>query len=429
VRFATAPKPIGALGEGASRVNLDYPAAVRAQKTQHCPRCQIPLSRVQHLEAESALCGRCRGLFLTARDQSSTMGKELGLLTTAPQVQVPFEARIECPSACALMESRLLQHETHAVTFDRCRVCKGLWLDGGEIQLIRQITSVKRTTVRLERAATKERDAINLAKRQLQLDKAEVVGGDDEVMAKTSGAWWLFSFITQLPLEGHNPVYRVPIWTWAFIISCTLLFISPAVVGMELVERFVFRPTDLEAFPSGFMKMISTSFLHGSWLHLLGNMYFLKVFGDNVEDRLGRLWFPLFYVGADLVGSIIYVLTTTDPSTPVVGASGAISGLLGGYLVFFPDARISVAPQLLTLFRQIHVRALFYLPFWLVLQFLYSAVSGGGVAWWAHIGGFAGGFALAGLALRLIPDARVTALATEFASGQRRDPVARPPSA
>lgn len=393
---------------------------MRARKAHHCPRCQIPLAQVPGPEANSALCGRCRGLHLLAQDQSSTLGRELGALATAPLSPVPYEARLECPAACALMESRVLQHEAHAVTFDRCPVCKGLWFDGGELQLIRQIVSATQRRDRTSRASRKELDAIERAKRQLSLDAAQVAGGDDDSGTKSSAGWWLFSFLTQLPLEGHNPVYRFPIWTWLIMGVCTLLFVLTIVFGEAFVAPLLFRPSDLAQQPSGLMRMLSTSFLHGGLLHLVGNLYFLKIFGDNVEDRLGRLWFPVLYLGADLVGSTIYVFTAADPSIPVVGASGAISGLLGAYLVFFPDARISVAPQLLTLFRQLHLRAVFYLPFWLVLQFLYASLGGGGVAWWAHIGGFVGGFALAGLARWFVPDARVTHLAAEFASGQRQ---------
>lgn len=396
---------------------------MRARKAHHCPRCQIPLAQVPGPEAHSALCGRCRGLHLVAKDQSSTLGQELGALATAPRSLVAFEARLECPAACTLMESRVLQHEAHSVTFDRCPVCKGLWFDGGELQLIRQLVSAKQRRERTSRAARKELDAIERAKRQLKLDQAEVASGDDDAGTKSTAGWWLFSFLTQLPLEGHNPVYRFPLWTWTIMAVCTLLFVLPLFLGESVIMPLLFRPSDLAEQPSGSLKMVSTSFLHGGVLHLLGNLYFLKIFGDNVEDRLGRLWFPVLYIGADLVGSTIYVLTAADPNIPVVGASGAISGLLGAYLVFFPEARISVAPQLLTLFRQLHIRAMFYLPFWLLLQFLYAGLGGGGVAWWAHIGGFVGGFALAGLARWVVPDARVTHLAAEFAAGRRQELV------
>ena len=398
---------------------------MRAHRAHHCPRCQIPLAELSSREVSSAICGRCRGVYLNAREAASTLGRDFELLSAAPTVPVAFEARVECPAACALMECRTLHHQTHAVTVDRCRVCKGLWLDSGEVQLIRRLAAEKRRDQRHGRAAKREQEAIDHARRQLLVDKTELASGDDEAVAKTGGVWWLFSLVTQLPLEG----YRLPLWTWTIMAVCTLLFISPAFVGPELEAALVFRPRDLDTLPSGFFRMVTTSFLHGGWLHLLGNFYFLKVFGDNVEDRLGRLWFPVLYSGADLVGSVAWVLTTDSPDTAVVGASGAISGLIGAYLVFFPDVRISIAPQLFTLFRQIHIRALFYFPFWLMFQLFAAYLGGGGVAWWAHIGGFVGGFVLAGIAVWLIPDARVTALAAEFASGRREPPPELTPRA
>jgi len=146
-----------------------------------------------------------------------------------------------------------------------------------------------------------------------------------------------------------------------------------------------------------FLSVLTAMFLHGGWLHLLGNMLFLYVFGNNVEDRLGRVRYLLFYLGVGYVATYGYALFTPSSSTPLVGASGAIAGVLGAYLVLFPKARVW---SLLTFFFFLPVRlpAWLVLGSWFLLQYLYfqgaGVASGGGVAYGAHVIGFLVGGAL-----------------------------------
>lgn len=156
----------------------------------------------------------------------------------------------------------------------------------------------------------------------------------------------------------------------------------------------------------GILSYLTSMFLHAGWLHLIGNMWTLWIFGDNVEERMGRLRFLLFYLLCGLAAGVVHTLTSPLSQIPTVGASGAIAGVLGAYLLLFPRARIlTVVPVLFypLLFR---LPAVLYLGFWFLTQFLSGTLAlaepneAGGVAWWAHVGGFLAGLVLLGFFLR-----------------------------
>jgi len=150
------------------------------------------------------------------------------------------------------------------------------------------------------------------------------------------------------------------------------------------------------------MTFITSIFLHGGWLHLLGNMLYLYIFGDNVEDRLGHFRYLLFYLLCGVFASIVQVLSAPDAWVPMVGASGAIAGVMGAYFCLFPYSRVVTLVFIFFFIEFIEIPAFFFLLFWFVLQFLngtlsfssQSGAAGGGVAWWAHIGGFVAGILL-----------------------------------
>ncbi len=151
------------------------------------------------------------------------------------------------------------------------------------------------------------------------------------------------------------------------------------------------------------LPLLTSMFLHGGWLHIIGNLWIFYIFGDNVEDRMGRLPFLLFFLLAGLVSVGLHVVTNWGSKIPTVGASGAIAGVMGAYLVYFPYARIVTFVPFL-LFFVINVPAYVFLIFWFLLQFLNGtfAIFGGGgaaegIAWWAHIGGFIFGVLVAKL--------------------------------
>ena len=165
-------------------------------------------------------------------------------------------------------------------------------------------------------------------------------------------------------------------------------------------EQAVQRPLELAPVPRQiWLSLLTCMFLHGSWMHLLGNMWFLWIFGDNVEDRLGSLLYLILYLLGGVIASISHWVVDPDSILPVIGASGAIAAVLGAYAITWPWARVRTLVFLLIFVTIIDVPALVVLGVWFLVQLLaghealYHAGSGG-VAWWAHVGGFLAGVAL-----------------------------------
>ena len=158
--------------------------------------------------------------------------------------------------------------------------------------------------------------------------------------------------------------------------------------------------------PGELLTPLSAMFLHGGWGHLLGNMLYLYIFGNNVEDRLGRGRFLLFYLACGVVSFLAQIVFQSNSMVPNVGASGAIAGVLGAYFLLFPRARVLTLVPLFFFFPLVEIPAFFFLGFWFLIQFLSGAATlgrtsalTGGVAWWAHIGGFLAGMLLLNLLL------------------------------
>jgi membrane associated rhomboid family serine protease len=195
--------------------------------------------------------------------------------------------------------------------------------------------------------------------------------------------------------------------TAGLITANVLAFFYELSLGRELetfimqyaaVPRRFFAP-DASLFERFFPLFVSM-FLHGGWAHLVGNMLYLWIFGDNVEDRLGHGRFLVFYLLCGLAAALAQILLNPTSRIPMVGASGAIAGVLGGYLLLFPHSRVLALVPIVFFFQIVEIPAFIFLVFWFFIQFLSGAASiattqaTGGVAWWAHIGGFVSGLAL-----------------------------------
>lgn len=156
--------------------------------------------------------------------------------------------------------------------------------------------------------------------------------------------------------------------------------------------------------------LVSFMFLHGGFWHLLGNMWSLYIFGDNIEDRLGPIRYLLFYLICGITSGLSHLLLNLNSNTPTIGASGAIAGVMGAYLILYPHSKILTLIPIFIIPYFIEIPAFFFLGFWLVLQFLYALGSSGsssGIAWWAHIGGFIFGIIILKIFL-LIPSRGVS---------------------
>ncbi len=211
-----------------------------------------------------------------------------------------------------------------------------------------------------------------------------------------------------IPLRDENPSGLKPIVNYTFIGLCVLTFLwqlsyGPAqqavIYAFALIPSVLFGyehlPADLAVVPPG-VTLLTSMFMHGGWMHLIGNMLYLWIFGDNVEDAMGHVKFVVFYLLCGLAAALTQALPDPHSNIPMLGASGAISGVLGAYLLLYPHARVLVLIPLGFFSRLMHLPASIVLSLWFALQFLSNLFSsgGGGVAFRAHIGGFVAGLLL-----------------------------------
>jgi membrane associated rhomboid family serine protease len=224
-----------------------------------------------------------------------------------------------------------------------------------------------------------------------------------------------------IPLRDNIPSRTTPVVNYAVMVACAALFLLQ-LGNDEITERLAMIPArvlgddgvlvrDYEvrfgrAFPvqrlalpalvPDWLTLLTCTFLHGGWLHFLGNMWFLWIFGDNVEDRLGHFGYAVFYLACGVIASGTHLALSAGSSIPTVGASGAIAGVMGAYLVLYPGAMVQSLLPLWVIIQIVVVPAWLFLGLWFVLQLLQGSfaigrLESGGVAWWAHVGGFVAG--------------------------------------
>jgi len=214
-----------------------------------------------------------------------------------------------------------------------------------------------------------------------------------------------------IPLRDSNPSGTIPAVTVSLIVINTLVWLYEVALGAQL-DRFLFQyglvplrfvvSYRLEGgvADNAIVPLFCSMFLHGGWLHIIGNMWFLWIFGDNIEDRLGHVRYLIFYLLCGIGAALLHVAFNSGSRLPMVGASGAISGVLGAYLVSFPHARVHTLLIIFFFIRFVELPAYLFLIFWFLFQFLSGTAQiganqdVGGVAYWAHMGGFGFGILL-----------------------------------
>ncbi len=231
-----------------------------------------------------------------------------------------------------------------------------------------------------------------------------------------------------IPLRDENPSHRTPVVTWTLIAVCVLVYLLQAADSSDAITMkfgmvparithpdkiIVVRGMNQVQTPLGpqmveverelpesplpeWMTILSCVFLHGSVMHLLGNVWFLYIFGDNVEDRLGHVGYLIFYLGCGIAASVSQYVLDMESPVPTIGASGAIAGVMGAYLFMYPHARIVSLVPIAFFLQVVVIPAPIFLGIWFLIQlvqgtFSMGATQAAGVAWWAHIGGFAAG--------------------------------------
>ena len=213
-----------------------------------------------------------------------------------------------------------------------------------------------------------------------------------------------------LPLNDDNPLGRAAIVTWAIIGICCSAFLwqislpydlrQSVALSFGMIPIVLFGQADLApelAVIPGWLSLLTSMFLHAGWLHIVGNMWFLRIFGDNVEDSMGRSRFLLFYLLCGAAAALTQAVMAPSSEIPMIGASGAIAGILGAYILLFPRANVRVLVVILFFIRLVNVPAVLVLGLWFAVQLLSAAAApaaAGGVASWAHVGGFLCGILL-----------------------------------
>lgn len=203
-----------------------------------------------------------------------------------------------------------------------------------------------------------------------------------------------------IPLRDTQPSYSPPIVTVIIISLNILLFLFQ--ISLDAYERnFFIASYGIIPDRLHYSSILTSMFLHGGWMHLIGNMWFLWIFGDNVEDVLGHGKFAMFYLLCGIAAAMVHILLNADSRVPTIGASGAIAGVMGAYLVKYPHSKIVTLVPIFVFLTTVEVPAVFMLIYWFAIQIFsgvgsigYSNVSKGGVAWFAHIGGFLAGMLL-----------------------------------
>lgn len=220
------------------------------------------------------------------------------------------------------------------------------------------------------------------------------------------------------PIKDYNPTQKTAYITIIFIVLNVIVFCYQAYFSPEPFQYHLAKssliPYEITHFKniavpvhkdslgrthylkretSPFLAFITSIFMHGSIMHLLGNMLFLWIFGNNIEDNLGKIKFILFYFIAGIGASLIHILFNFNSTTPLIGASGAVSGIMGAYLILFPHAKVRTLVLIFIIVTFVDIPAFVFLFIWFIFQFFYSS-GGDGIAWLAHVGGFLIGMAV-----------------------------------
>lgn len=208
------------------------------------------------------------------------------------------------------------------------------------------------------------------------------------------------------PLKDSIPSSKFPFVNWAIIILNIFIFVKMVqlssyeenllIFKYGLIPKKLFVENAMLTLSDRYFPILSSMFMHGGFMHIIGNMYFLFIFGDNVEDKLGHVRYLFVYLFFGVAAAVSQILMFPDSVMPMVGASGAVAGVMGAYLVFFPQAKVKTLIIIIIFITIAEIPAFIFLLLWFFFQFLNGAGGGAGhVAWWAHIGGFIAGLGYA----------------------------------
>jgi membrane associated rhomboid family serine protease len=341
------------------------------------------MAQQQWGEAKAQVCCGCGGLWVEC-------GQDCRFLVDAAQDaekktthRMRDALAMKCPACRKPLQKARTHGEYQRIVVQFCPDCKAMFLEGVDFKLLKK----RKTLASKEPEGTVGRPVSsikeNLEKEHQKLLRGEITS--DEYYEKFAEdrdlgvKEYLFNFLTGLPIEINVPPQKPPLVTYALLAINVVVFL---IIGVNLT-REVASVWGLVPAHAQLYAFFTSMFMHAGIGHIVGNMYFLYVFGDNVEDRLGSKAYLAFYLICGLVAGLVYIIIQHGSTMPVVGASGAISGILGAYLLACPKAKIGIV----FFFYPLKIPAWGYFLVWVAFQFILSAVETN-VAWQAHLGGF-----------------------------------------
>lgn len=371
-----------------------------------CPRCTVRMQRRFLQRGVTWACPSCGGRTATVPMLRRALGRHVveGLWRSPDVVSAEDGAR--CPSCLHVMREVEVRAPGGAQTLDTCRRCHFVWFDPGEYHAFGALAE----RAALRTPGTRTRDADAPIERRPARDRGTAPPWRREAKHPDQGWKWLPALLG-MPVEFESrPLKGYPWATWT-LLSLILGLGVLALHNLEpLVARYAFLPSDPMRLAG--LTPLTSFFLHAGWLHLLGNAYFLWIFGDNTEDALGLPRYLLLVVLATYAGAAAHGLTTGTPDIPCVGASGGISGVLAYYAFRFPRVRLGLLFYFVFWLR---ISALTCFIVWVVLQLLGAYLATGGVAYTAHLGG-----AVIGIVFWFFDPDRTTTQADEARPRRRR---------
>jgi len=365
-----------------------------------CPRCAVPMGRERVAAGISWRCGSCRGRTATVGMLRKAVAKDVVNALWQEARRAPASEGVRCPACRLPMHEARLAVGPGVQAIDFCTRCQFAWFDPGEY---RDLTDYAPSAAEVEAHTPERRLAPEAAEAlaQFQLEHAREMAAHRDVGGMTGGeppdAWWKWlPALLGMPVEFDAvPVARRPWVTYALVAVVSLVSVLAFGSLESAVRAFGFVPD--EPLRKGGITVLSSFFLHGGWMHLIGNMYFLVVFGDNVEDFLGHRRMLLLVLLATIAGDVLHALLTSTPGLPCVGASGGISGVIAYYAFKFPRVRLGFLWYYVSWVR---IPAVAAFVLWVALQVWGVTTAGSGVAHGAHLGGAIVGLAFCGLAAR-----------------------------
>ncbi len=334
----------------------------RHTRSLPCPRCASNrLDECDHEGSPLQICTRCRGLWCEPWTWNT---ERLGdppavgpFLERAPDIVSKGPSEIRCPR-CDVPLTLLRVDAVEHLEIDQCDRCAGVWFDFREWEYLEALRTWQAHREKTERP--------------------------------TSWGAWFFQFLLRLPVEFNVPPKRFPIITLTLVLICVVIHILG---GFGVFHALAVRPQAFES-PRGMITLLGYLFVHGNWIHLIGNAYFLYVVGDNVEDVLGSLGFLGLFVLCGVASAGAHIALNYGTDVPLIGASGAIAGIMAAYLILFHNAKLTFMLVVL----QLKVPVTIWLGVWFVVQIFWSVADPTGeqtsVGWTSHVAGFVCGFAV-----------------------------------